>query len=127
MTSMAHGILELTPRTALSPYDGFDKILVAGTWRHGRGDGMAEDLDPYTHEVLVRIPLADGRDVDEAYQAAAAAKREWSEWRPAERSAVLRRAAAVMEARREEIVDWLIRESGSTRIRANLEWVSPAR
>jgi aldehyde dehydrogenase (NAD+) len=27
-----------------------------------------------------------------------------------------------MEARREEIVDWLIRESGSTRIKANIEW-----
>jgi aldehyde dehydrogenase (NAD+) len=27
-----------------------------------------------------------------------------------------------MEARREEIVDWLIHESGSTRIKANLEW-----
>jgi aldehyde dehydrogenase (NAD+) len=60
--------------------------------------------------------------VDEAYRAAAAAQREWADWRPAERSAVLRRAAAVMEARREEIVDWLVRESGSTRIKADLEW-----
>ena len=30
--------------------------------------------------------------------------------------------ASIMEARREEIVDWLIRESGSTRIKANIEW-----
>jgi aldehyde dehydrogenase (NAD+) len=41
---------------------------------------------------------------------------------PAERAAIIRRAAAIMEERREEIVDWLIRESGSTRIKANLEW-----
>ena len=41
---------------------------------------------------------------------------------PAARAAILRRAAAIMEDRRAEIVDWLIRESGSTRIKANLEW-----
>jgi aldehyde dehydrogenase (NAD+) len=41
---------------------------------------------------------------------------------PATRAAVLRRAAAIMESRRAEIVDWLIHESGSTRIKAELEW-----
>jgi hypothetical protein len=85
---MAHGILEPTPRTALAPCYGFDKMLVTGTWGHGRGNGTGEDLDPYTIEVLVRIPLADGRDVDEAYRAVAAAKREWSDSRPGEGSAV---------------------------------------
>ena len=35
---------------------------------------------------------------------------------------VLRRAASIMEDRREEIVDWLVRESGSTRIKAEIEW-----
>ena len=119
---MAQAILELTPRTALAPYDGFDTMPVGGTWRHGRSGRSADDLDPYSNEVLVRIPLADESDVDEAYRAAAAAQREWADWRPAERSAVLRRAAAVMEARREEIVDWLVRESGSTRIKADIEW-----
>jgi len=29
-----------------------------------------------------------------------------------------------MEARRDEIIDWLIRESGSTRLKATLEWNS---
>lgn len=32
------------------------------------------------------------------------------------------RAAQIMEARREEIASWIIHESGSTRIKANLEW-----
>ena len=42
-------------------------------------------------------------------------------YRPNE-SAIIRRAAAIMEERREEIIDWLIHESGSTRIKANVEW-----
>jgi len=119
---MAQAILQLAPHTELAPYDGFDTMPVGGTWRHGRSGRAADDLDPYSTEVLVRIPLADEADVDEAYRAAAAAQREWADWPPGERSAVLRRAAAVMEARREEIVGWLVRESGSTRIKADIEW-----
>ena len=38
------------------------------------------------------------------------------------RAAVMLRAAAIMQERRQEIVDWLIRESGSTRFKAELEW-----
>jgi hypothetical protein len=29
---------------------------------------------------------------------------------------------AIFDARKEEIIDWLIRESGSTRLKANVEW-----
>ena len=36
----------------------------------------------------------------------------------------MRRAAEVMEARREEIISWLVRESGSTRLKASLEYES---
>ena len=32
------------------------------------------------------------------------------------------RAAAVMRSRKGELVDWLIRESGSTHVKAELEW-----
>jgi aldehyde dehydrogenase (NAD+) len=109
------------PKSAPTPYDGFDRMPVDGAWRHGRGKPL-EDRDPYTNDVLEEIPLADGRDLDEAFRAAAAAQAAWAGTLPSERAAVLRRAAAVMEARREEIVGWLVRESGSTRIKANVEW-----
>src|SRR4051812_26725199 len=122
MTSMAHAVLENAPRTSPAPYEGFDKMLVGGTWRHGRSGRTADDRDPYTDDVLVRIPLASEEDVDEAYRAAAEAQRAWAGTRPAERSAVLRRASELMEARRDEVIDWLVRESGSTRIKADLEW-----
>ena len=46
----------------------------------------------------------------------------WAALLPGERAAVMRRAAQVMEARQEEIVQWLIREAGSTRIKATMEW-----
>ncbi len=118
---MATATLERAPRTEPKPYDGFETMLVNGHWRQARGP-VAEDRDPYTDEVLVRMHVAQEEDVDEAYRAAAVAQPKWAGRLPSERAAVLRRAAALMEARHEEIVDWLIRESGSTRIKANLEW-----
>ena len=59
---MVDTLLATEPRTAPVPYDGFDHMLVNGMWRHGRDSRVAEDLDPYTNDVLVRIPLADARD-----------------------------------------------------------------
>src|SRR4051812_8165844 len=119
---MATAVLETAPQTVPAPYEGFDKMLLNGSWRHGSLGRMAADFDPYTNDVLVRIPLADERDLDEGFRAAAAAQPTWHSLLPSARAAILRRAAAIMEARREEIVTWLIRESGSTRIKANVEW-----
>jgi aldehyde dehydrogenase (NAD+) len=107
---------------ASSPYDGFDRMLVDGRWRHGRSGHTADDMDPYTNQVLLRLPLANQEDLDEAFRAADAAQVGWSRTLPGVRAEVLRRAAAIMTSRRAEIVDWLVHESGSTRIKAELEW-----
>ena len=40
---------------------------------------------------------------------------------PAERQKIMLRAAQILEDRRAEIVDWLVRESGSTVLKANIE------
>jgi aldehyde dehydrogenase (NAD+) len=93
-------------------------------WRGGRSGRQSEDRDPYTDDILLRIPLANEQDLDEAYQGAAAAQPKWAELPPAERAAIMRRAAYIMVARKDEIVTWLIRESGSTHLKANTEWDS---
>jgi len=93
-----------------------------GSWRRGSGKGINRDRNPYSGEVLVEIPQADRGDLDAAYTTAAEAQPAWAAMLPGERATVMRRAAAVMEARRDEIISWLIRESGSTRLKASLEW-----
>lgn len=107
-----------------TPYGTFDRMPLGEQWRGGRSGRVSEDRDPYTDEILVRIPLANEQDLDEAYRGAAAAQPKWAATVPGERAALLRRAADIMEARREEIITWLIRESGSTRLKANVEWDS---
>lgn len=73
---------------------------------------------------LVRpeIPQASAADLDECYRRAAQAQKEWVARLPGERAEVMRRAGRIMEQRRHEIITWLIREAGSTRIKGSLEW-----
>jgi aldehyde dehydrogenase (NAD+) len=99
-----------TGRTdAPRPYSGLNDLYINGAWRPGRSGVKGKDTDPYTSETIAEIALADQSDLDEAYQAAAKAQPIWAAALPADRAAVLLCAASIMEARREEIVSWLIR------------------
>jgi len=105
-------------------YTGFDGQYIGGSWRSGKQGGTEIDRDPYSGETIAEIAMANKDDLDDAYRSAAKAQIEWAAALPSERSAVMIRALAIMEARHEEIVDWLIRESGSTQVKAELEWQS---
>jgi aldehyde dehydrogenase (NAD+) len=105
-----------------SRYSGFEQQFIAGRWRHGRAERATRDVNPWTGDVLVEIPQASRGDLDDAYAAAKEAQQSWGALTPGERAAVMRRAAAIMEARYDEIVSWLVREAGSTRLKASLEW-----
>ena len=100
----------------------FEAQYIDGTWRPGSGDETIEDCNPYSGECLLRLRAANASDVDAAYRAAAKAQREWAQTPPAVRADLFRRAANIVQARRDEIIDWLVAESGSTRIKAGIEW-----
>lgn len=104
------------------PYDGFDKLPIGGTWRAGGAEDDLVDTDPYDGDVLLEIPQANARDLDEAYRTAQSAQHAWASALPQRRLEVLDRAALIAERRREEIIEWLVKESGSTRAKADLEW-----
>ena len=104
------------------PYLGFDGQYISGDWRPGHANRTLKDTDPYTGDVVTEIALGDLSDLDEAYRTAKLAQPDWARALPAERSEVLHQCADLMTKRREEIIDWLTRESGSTRIKANVEW-----
>ncbi|MFH0411153.1 aldehyde dehydrogenase family protein [Corynebacterium sp. L4756] len=107
----------------MASFSGVDahKQLIGPNWREGSSERTADDINPFDDSVLTTIKLASAADVDEAYSQAAAGQAEWAALPPAKRSAIIYRAAELLEEKREEIVDWLIKESGSTRTKANLE------
>ena len=110
-----------------SRYAGFEGQFIDGTWRPGREGSLEVDNNPFSGETLAEIVQANRHDLDDAYQAAARAQKSWAATLPAERAAIMLRSATIMEARRAEIVDWLIRESGSTRYKADLSGSSSMR
>ena len=121
-------VLSFRPRkeepAAPTRYSGFTGQYIAGAWRPGKQGSIETDTDPFSGETLAEIVMANQSDLDEAYQAAAKAQIEWARRLPSERAAVLIRSAAIMQERHQEMVDWLIRESGSTHVKAEGEWQS---
>jgi acyl-CoA reductase-like NAD-dependent aldehyde dehydrogenase len=88
--------------------------FIAGEWV-GAADGATfEDLDPYTGDVVAQVPAGKREDARRAVEAAAEAFPAWSQTPPAERQRVFLKAADVLEGRRDEVVSWLARETGST-------------
>lgn len=106
------------------PYKQFELQPLGTTWRRGSSPQNLQDLDPYTGETLVEIPLATRNDVDHAYRSAAEAQKAWAMTGPSERAAVLLKAVEIFDQRREEIISWIIKEAGSTRLKATIEWAS---
>ncbi len=80
------------------------------------------DCDPWSGQTLAEIPLASVEDLDAAFGAAQLAQRDWASRPPADRAEVMLRAADVLTTRKDEITGWLIRESGGTMAKAELEW-----
>ncbi len=71
-----------------------------------------EVIDPATREVLGRLPVASGEDIDEALEAARRAFPGWRDTPALARAAILRRAATLMRERTPRLA-WLItRELG---------------
>lgn len=95
---------------------------IAGQWRSGRAGTTLADRNPYNQDLLTEIAEASRDDLDDAYRAAAAVQRDWERVLPRDRAAVMLRAAEIMNRRHAEIVDWIIAESGSTRLKAEIEW-----
>jgi aldehyde dehydrogenase (NAD+) len=116
--------IETLSENATSPsrYSGFDGQFISGSWRPGRRGKTLKDTDPYTGEPIAEIELANMSDLDEAYQSAENAQPTWAELLPEKREKVMLRSAQIMETRHDEIVDWLIHEAGSTRIKSEVEW-----
>jgi acyl-CoA reductase-like NAD-dependent aldehyde dehydrogenase len=88
--------------------------FVGGEWQPAAGGETFDDLDPFTGEVVARIPAGGREDAIRAIDAASAAFDSWWHSPPAERQRIFLRAADVLESRQDEVISLLARETGST-------------
>ena len=105
-------------------YSDFHLQFIGGEWQKGKDDSINTDTNPYNGDTIVEIQQATKDQLDEAYDAADQAQAKWAKTTPAERAAVMYKVVSILDQRQDEIVDWLIKESGSTRIKAMVEFSS---
>lgn len=103
-------------------YTGFEQAPIGMAWRQGAGGEVLRDLDPWSGETILEIAEADLNDLEEAITAAATAQSAWAQTPPSLRAQVMRRAGDIASARHDEIIDWLVREAGSTIAKSEVEW-----
>ena len=89
-----------TQQSSSGRYSGFDSMPIAGQWRKGRFRSASN---------------VNADDLDEAYNKAAEAQRGWAAETPQFRRGVVLRALEILNERKEEIIDLLIREAGSAK------------
>lgn len=77
--------------------------------------------EPATGDVLAETGLAGPQEVAAAAKAAAAAQKAWAAMLPQARAAILNRAADLLEQNGQELIPWIMRESGSIEAKAGIE------
>ncbi len=93
------------------------RLYVDGAWLDG--NGTQDVLSPWDRSVVGTVAVATREQVDLAVQAAHRALRK--PLPPYERAAILHRATALLERRRDEFAEMLLREAGKPRKHAEAE------
>jgi benzaldehyde dehydrogenase (NAD) len=89
-------------------------------WKKSQ-NGTAQVTDKSTREILATIANASATEIREASSVAVTAGSEWARVSSEKRASIVRRAGEILDQYSEEVVYWLIRESGSPRLKAILE------
>jgi aldehyde dehydrogenase (NAD+) len=100
----------------------YTKQYIDGQWREGTGNRVMENYDPYTGKLLYSYKAAGLQDVDDAYEAAARAQKEWAATMPAEKSEMMYKLADVLKAHKDDVYDVLTTECGSVQMKAGVEF-----
>lgn len=103
------------------PYQHLDKQFINGQWREGQSTRKVININPFTQDIIFNATAASQLDVDEAFNSAQNAFKSFSKSTADERKALVDKVHTIINQRYDEIIDWLIQESGSTRLKANIE------
>ena len=102
-----------SPLRHLADNGHLDRFYIDGQWVAPHGAARADVVNPATEEVIARVPLGDGADVDAAVAAARRALPSWSRTAPSERAALLERLQQQLEAQSERMAQCLSLEMGA--------------
>ena len=87
-------------------------LYIAGEWRGRKGRETLPVVDPATGETIGQTPVATERDIEDALAAAARTFPAWSQASAWDREAIMKKAAALIDERRDALATILTLENG---------------
>lgn len=99
-------------------------LYINGSFRGAESGDLLPVLEKATGEMLAVVADGGAADVDAAVRQAAAVQPSWEATPGPERAAILRAAADNLEARTEQFVDQVVRETGAIPAKARYEVIS---
>jgi aldehyde dehydrogenase (NAD+) len=105
----------------MEKYSNLNKQFINGEWIDGSDDSEIKNVNPFDNSEINIFKGANKEDVDRAYKTAREAAKEWGNVLPQQRSAIIQKAVEIISERKEEIIEWLIKEGGSSRVKAEVE------
>lgn len=102
------------------------QLFINGQWRASGSGKTIPVLNPATEEVVGAVAHATKADLDEALAAAEKGFKVWRAVAPYERSKVMRKAAALMRERADQIAPLMVMEQGKTLAEAKMETMASA-
>ena len=101
-------------------HDAWAGMIFSGGW--SRAEGGAYDVTaPADGSLVASVGSGNRADVARAAALAAAAQPAWEATAPAERARILNAAADILVQNGDELIPWIIRESGSIHPKAAIE------
>jgi aldehyde dehydrogenase (NAD+) len=101
----------------------WNRLYIDGEWREqGDRDTLSVE-NPSTREEFTKVPAGTEADVDEAFEAAEAARDAWAERPPHERAAAIEEAIATLESYQDDLVSLVKSETGSAPEKADREFI----
>lgn len=95
--------------------------FINGEWKKGSANKTMKIQNPYDNEVLKEVIIASKEDVNEAYMTAQKAQKVWADVPAEEKKKILLKAAQYMQDHEDEIVEVLVKESGSSVFKSKFE------
>jgi succinate-semialdehyde dehydrogenase/glutarate-semialdehyde dehydrogenase len=102
------------------------QLLIGGEWTDAQGGATLDVVNPSTGKVIGKVAKASTADLDRALEAAQKGFERWRDVPANERSAIMRRAAALMRERADAIAPLMTQEQGKPLPEARIETLASA-
>ncbi len=88
------------------------ELFIGGRWRPASDGATFPIIDPSTEQTIAEVSSATVDDVLDAVEVAHVAGLEWASRAPRERAEILRKSWELLTSRKDEIVEYIVRENG---------------